>query len=69
MDRYEIGCNVQGVICYIDRKAEAFRVARNQEYCDPLCSQHCNITVYDRLAHHGLPELWSHNGEIIKIKK
>lgn len=67
MERYEIGCSVCGVIGYEACLADALRVAQRQQE-QRHNTENETVTVYDRLAHHGKPELYTPKGTVIETK-
>ena len=58
-DRYEIDCSVCGVLKFEPRLIDALVMAR-------IYAKRCGqVTVYDRMAHKGAPQLWDSNGRLI----
>jgi len=63
MQRYEISCTYCGVVCHDETLEAALRTARYQE------GRHNEkgeaIRVFDRMAHHGKPHLWTPSGRVM----
>lgn len=66
MDRYEIGCSQCGVIGYETSKWRANRAAERAALRHSTKVE--QVTIYDRLAHYGAPELWDANGKVLRRK-
>ena len=64
--RYEIGCSECGVICYETTLKKALIEAQTQTKQHDTDSE--KVTVYDRLAHYGKPELFDTTGKVLKLK-
>lgn len=52
-DRYEVGADDVGVIAHVSKFDEAVRVAT-----DFIEREGMPVTIFDRMAHKGKPELW-----------
>ena len=57
MERYEIGDSLCGVIAYGDKQRDAF--VRALAY-QTGSHKDCTVTVYDRMAHRGQPDMWGY---------
>lgn len=59
--RYEVGCAVCGAVMHETNRERADDAAVRH---DRSHSGEASATVYDRMAHHGAPELWrvQHDG-------
>lgn len=66
-ERYEVGCpSCRTIEGYFPTYNEAWGiagllVAKWHQGC-------CYVTIYDRMAHKGKPELWRHDGLCLQIK-
>ncbi len=64
-ERFEVQCNYHGTIAHHATRAAALRSVSGA-----VCAEDINyqITVYDRMARVGQPELWNADGAVRRIK-
>jgi len=64
IDRYEISCRYCGVLSYAPTLLKALRAAEAANPKHSMDYEH--VTVFDRMAHHGQPELFDAHGKILQ---
>ena len=66
MYRYEVSCKTCGVVAYKNTRKAADVYAQFSDIRHKGCG---GITIYDRLAHYGRPDLWSAAGSLLHVKE
>ena len=64
-ERFEVGDKVCGVIGYCPTYDLAWDLAEVRGRTHKECG---DISIYDRMAHKGDPEIWSHDGRCLHVK-